>query len=98
MKILRTIAKVFDRTKQEYVQRVVEHPISDELATLLIEEININTGHRRISAHGHGDDLKPLPLSTPLRSQKLFYLNPILHIVDQKEDGAEEVIGGWTGF
>lgn len=94
MSKIRTIARVYDRKTGEYIQRIVECAISDELANALVKEIN-GPDHKEIIGRGHGDDESNIALSSPLRSQKRFHADPVLEIVSTDENGNESTIGGW---
>lgn len=94
MKII-TTARVYDRKTGEYIQREVECPISDELGLALRKEIN-GGGRCKAIGRGHGDDDSNLDLSTPLRDQERFHVDPALHIVHVDEKGNETSIGGWV--
>ena len=100
MKKLRVLAKVYDTTKMEYVQRYAEIPVSDELVKSLQEAIHpAGLGHSPIHAAGHGDSQSSLHMETPLRNQRRFRLAPQLMLLDVDEaTGEETVIGGWQGM
>ena len=94
MNKIRTIARIYDRKTGEYIQRIVECPISDELAKALAKEIN-GPDHKEIRGKGHGDDDSILVLSTPLRNQERFHADPVLEIISIDDNGNEATIGGW---
>lgn len=99
MKKLRIIAKVYDRKAMEYVQRIAEIPVSDEVITGI--QAALQSGDScPIHAFGHGDSPKEkLHFSTPLRDQSRFYIDPQLLLIDIDETtGREECIGGWQGM
>lgn len=97
MKKLRVTAKVYDRTTMEYVQKIVTHTISDELAALIQKEFRESDGSA-FEVHGFGSgesgDGKIPGLRTPLCSQKRFAIDPQFHVID--EEG--EIIAGWMGI
>ncbi len=99
MKKLRIIAKVYDRKTMEYVQRIAEIPVTDEVITGI--QAALQSGDScPIHAFGHGDSQKEkLQFSTPLRDQSRFYIDPQLRLIDIDETtGKEECIGGWQGM
>lgn len=98
MKKLRVVAKVYDTKCMEYVQRVTEIPVPDEVVKGIFESMRID-GPSPIHAFGHGDSKKKLEyLKTPLRDQSRFILNADLRIVEVDESGEEKEIGGWTAM
>lgn len=97
MKKLRVNAKVYDTTTMEYVQRWAEIEISDEIATA-INQARSKDGICSIHASGHGDSKDSLSLSTPLRNQQRFRIDPQLIIIDNDENGEEVIVGGWQGM
>lgn len=92
MKKIRVRARVYDHTTKEYVQKMVDRPISDELAKMLQEELH-NADYK---SYGHGcgeDSKKRLPYNTPLASQRRFTICPEFFILDEEGNS----IGGWEG-
>lgn len=101
MKKLRVTAKVYDRTKFEYVARHAEIPISDELAQAIVEAIHPKDAKCCvIKAWGHGDKDGKMPrLSTPLRNESRYFIDPQLLLIDEDEETNEgTIVGGWSGM
>lgn len=100
MKKLRTIAKVYDTTKMEYVQRYTEVSVSDEVVKGIQDAINPEGATCcPIRSGGHGTSGTSLSLNTPLRNQKRFHLDAQLQLIDVNEEtGEETIIGGWSGM
>lgn len=97
MKKIEVRAVVYDLTTMEYVQKIVTHTISDELAAMIQKEFRESDGSAiEVKGHGAGDNCnKKLPgIRTPLCSQKRFFIEPQFHVIE--EDGKE--IAGWRGF
>lgn len=97
MKKLRVTAKVYDLTAREYVLKYVSHTISDELAAMIQKEF-AETGGEGFSIGGHGCGENPNArlsgLSTPLASQKRFFIEPQFHVIDENNNE----IAGWRGL
>lgn len=97
MKKIRVKTVIYDRTTMEYVQKIVTHTISDELAAMIQKEFSKSDGSA-YEVHGFGcgesGDGKIPGLRTPLCSQKRFAIDPQFHVID--EEGKE--IAGWRGF
>ena len=96
MKKIRVTARIYDRTTREYVQKMVSHTISDQLASMIQKELYEADGSAfEVHGFGAGTDNRKIPgLRTPLCSQKRFFIEPMFHIID--EEGKE--IAGWRGF
>lgn len=99
MKKLRIIAKVYDRKTMEYIQRIAEIPVTDEVITGIQAALQ-SEDSCPIHAFGHGDSqTEKLQFSTPLRDQSRFYIDPQLRLIDIDDTtGNEECIGGWQGM
>lgn len=96
MAILRTIARVYDRKTHEYVQRIVETTIPDDVAEALIHHVNGSRNSAcNIRGYGHGDDDSNLDMKTVLRDQELFHIDPMLEIVINDKKGEPLCTGGW---
>ncbi len=96
MKKIRVTAKIYDRTTQEYVRKIVTHTISDELAEMLQKELYEADGSAfEVKGFGAGTDNRKIPgLRTPLCSQKRFFIEPMFHVVDENNNE----MCGWRGF
>ena len=95
MKKLRVVARVYDMNTREFVQRMAEIPVSDELVKSLQQAIHPEgPDPSPIHAFGHGDGKNRLGFTTPLASQKRFRLDPVLEIIDENNN----IIGGWCGM
>lgn len=97
MKKIEVRTVIYDRTTMEYVQKIVTHTISDELAEMLKKELSESNGSAiEVRGHGAGDNPNnKIPgIRTPLCSQKRFYIDPRFHVID--EDGKQ--LAGWCGF
>lgn len=100
MKKLRVVAKVFDTTKMEFVQRYAELQVSEEVIKGIQDAIDpAGSTCCPIKAGGHGDSDSSLHMETPLRNQKRFHIDPILQLIDvDDETGEEKFVGGWSGM
>lgn len=97
MKKIEVRTVVYDRTTMEYVQKIVTHTISDELAAMIQKEFRESDGSAyEVHGFGSGEDGNgKIPgLRTPLCSQKRFFIEPQFHVID--EDDNE--IAGWRGL
>lgn len=97
MKKIEVRTVIYDRTTNEYVQKIITHTISDELAKMIQKEFAESDGSA-FEVRGHGVGENPnnkIPgIRTPLCSQKRFFIEPQFHVID--EDGKQ--IAGWRGF
>lgn len=104
MKLLRITARVYDGKAMEYVQRINEVPITDEIAKALQDAIwNDRSNGCPIHGYGHGDTRYDKRYcegvsSTPLRDQRRFQIDPIIQLIEVDEQKGEKVIGGWSGI
>lgn len=94
MKTLQVVARVYDTQTREFVQRMAEIPISDELAQDLRKAISGNGGPSPIKAYGHGDTKTRLCYATPLSNQSRYHIDPMLQIIDEEDN----IIGGWRNM
>ena len=94
MKQLRVTAKVYDLETREYVQRITEVAIPDEVAAGLIKAIN-GQPTSPVRAYGHGDTRDELDLDTVLADQSAFRIDAQLAIIDTDED---RIIGGYANL
>lgn len=97
MKKIEVRTVIYDRTTMEYVQKIVTHTISDELAAMIQKEFRESDGTAyEVYGFGSGENGNgKIPgLRTPLCSQKRFSIDPQFHVID--EDGNQ--IAGWRGF
>lgn len=92
MKKIRLTARVLDRTTHEEVSVVIKRQISDSLAKAIIAEIgDADKEYWKQERSGHGDDDSNLAdVSSPLRDQERFHINPQFHIIE--EDNAEDIV------
>lgn len=97
MKKIRVKTVVYDRITREYVQKIVTHTISDELADLIKKEF-VEADGTAFEVHGFGTgedgDDKIRGLNSPLASQKRFWIKPQFHVIDENDNE----IAGWRGF
>lgn len=97
MKKIRVTAMVYDRTTREYVRKYVTHTISDELAAMIKKELYDSDGSAfSTGGHGCGDNpgARIQCLSTPLASQKRYWIEPQFHVIDEDDN----VLAGWRGL
>lgn len=98
MKKLRVQASVYDRKTMEWVTRTAEVAIRDETAQMLLYDIH-GQETSPIRAYGYGDYEDALPISSVLRNQKKFALDPVLEILEITPEGNNgEQIGGWRNM
>lgn len=93
MKKLVTVARVYDTTTMEYVQKTCSYPISDALAEAIARELDFGNKHIKTEGHGANDSKERLPYKTPLASQKRFYIDPQFHVADEEGN----YLCGWQG-
>lgn len=87
---VKVIATVLDTKTMEYVQRIVEFPVTNELATMLAKEFHSN------QSYGYGDKDKKKDvkgLATILRDQKRFNIIPRLLIMDDEDKIIDSIDG-----
>lgn len=97
MKKIRVIARVYDKTTREFVQSIVTREISDEFAEAIKKEFAVqHDAGMKYKAFGHGREGsdRKLPYTTPLSSQKRFWIEPMFHLLD--DEGNE--MAGWAGI
>lgn len=105
MKVLRVVAKVYDAKTHEFVQRGVELPVSEEVVKGIQNAMNPEGQvGSPLRPFGHGSNRHEKRycdevVSTPLRDQKRFFIDPQLLLFDVNEETGEYTDnGGWTGM
>lgn len=105
MKVLRVVARVYDTKTREYVQRGVELPVSEEVVKGIQDAIHPEGATSSpLRTFGHGstrydkrycEDV----VSTPLRDQRRYLIDPQLLLFDLNEETGEYTEnGGWSGM
>lgn len=87
MKKIRVIARVYDKTTREFVQSIVKREISDEFAEAIKKEFSCqhDAGMKyETLGHGREGNKDRLPFSTPLASQKRYWIEPMFHLLDDE--------------
>ncbi len=89
MKKLILKVRVLDRITQEEVEVVIQREISESLANALITEIGDgDKEYWKQERSGHGDDDWYISdMTSPLRDQERFHINPQLHVVEKDANG-----------
>ena len=104
MKKIRVIAKVYDGKTGEYVQRISELPVADEVVKGIFDAMGQTENGCPIKSFGHGDTRYSKRYcdgvsNTPLRDQRRFMIDSILEVIETNgETGEEKCIGGWRGI
>ena len=89
MKKILLKVRVLDRITHEEVEVVVQREISDTLANALIAEIGDgDKEYWKQERSGHGDDDSNISdMTSPLRDQERFHINPQIHVIEQDSTG-----------
>lgn len=98
-KKIRVKTVVYDRKTQEWVQKNITMPVSEEFVEAFMKDFGEHFAtDREVRGHGAGKDYnKKIPgMETPLADQNRFYMDVQFHIIEDNED--ETVVTGWEGF